>query len=31
MSENKGDCIHGRKEIGKQIYSTLQSMESCRE
>ena len=24
-------CIHGRKEIGKQIYSTLPSMESCRE
>lgn len=24
-------CVHGRKEIGKQIYSTLPSMEFCRE
>lgn len=24
-------CLHGRKEIGKQIYATLPSMEYCRE
>lgn len=24
-------CVHGRKELGKQIYATLPSMEFCRE